>query len=129
MSGKSLTIVTSAIAKDAELRFTPAGKSVCSFSLPVDIGWGDNKKTAWYKCALFGERAEKLAAYLIKGMLVCVTGELTADETGGPRVWTTQDGKYRASYELNIGDITLLGMRAKRADSSGGESDNSEIPF
>ncbi len=126
MSGKALTIITSAIAKDAELRFTPAGKSVCSFSLPVDIGWGDNKKTAWYKCTLFGERAEKLAAYLVKGMLVFVTGELTADETGGPRVWTTQDGKPRASYELTVDDITLLGMRAKREDQAGSDS---EIPF
>ena len=126
MSGKALTIITAAISKDAELRFTPAGKSVCSFSLPVDIGWGDNKKTAWYKCTLFGERAEKLAAYLVKGRLVFVTGELTADETGGPRVWTTQDGKPRASYELTVDDITLLGMRAKREDQAGSDS---EIPF
>src|SRR5574340_52793 len=136
MSSKSIIIITSAVARAAELRYTPTGTAVCSFSVPADSGWGDKKKTIWYRCAIYGERAEKLSSILVKGMGVYIEGELQADANGGPRIWTDKDGKARANFEVTVSEVTLLGMRAPKeaapepgsvlADMAGGQD---EIPF
>lgn len=129
MSSKSIIVITSAIAKDAELRYTPSGAALCSFSVPADSGWGDKKKTIWYRCTLYGERAEKLSKHLVKGFGVMVIGELQADDNGGPRIWTDKDGNARANFEVTVDEITLLGMRAPRQDAPTDEADTDPIPF
>ena len=35
------------IGRDAELRYTPAGKTVCNVACAYDVGWGENKRTGW----------------------------------------------------------------------------------
>lgn len=117
MSSKALIIITSAIARDAEMRYTPSGTAVCSFSVPADIGWGESKKTAWYRCSLFGDRAERLVQHLVKGMGVMVMGEPQVDENGGPRIWKDKDGNARANLEMTVSEITLLGMRAPKQNA------------
>lgn len=81
----NLFIASGNIGKDIDVRFTPNGKCIGSFSLPVRSGWGDNEKTSWVRCKVIGDRAEKLQPYLIKGALVTVTGcfELEEWEKGG----------------------------------------------
>lgn len=66
--------------QDMEVRFTPNGKAIGQFSLPVETGYGDSKKTSWVTCKMFGERAEKLAQYITKGAAVTVTGAFKLDE-------------------------------------------------
>lgn len=68
------------VGGDMETRVTPNGKTIGQFNVAVNSGWGDNKKTAWVTCKMFNERAEKLALYIKKGMLVTVSGELSVDE-------------------------------------------------
>lgn len=102
------------LGKDAELRFTPTGKQICQFSVAATRKWrdaGGNKKehTNWYRCALWGKRGEGLAPYLVKGTRVYVEGHLSGDEYGGPRVWEAEDGSHRASYEVMVEGIELLG--------------------
>ena len=65
---------------DMEVRVTPKGKSIGHFNVAVNSGWGDNKKTSWVTCKMFNERADKLAPYVKKGMLLTVSGELAVDE-------------------------------------------------
>lgn len=74
------------IGKDCETRVTQNGKTIASFSLPVKQGWGDNEKTSWVNCKLFGAKAEKLPQYLTKGTKVTVVGEFVMEE------WQGQDG-------------------------------------
>lgn len=84
--------------RDAELRHTSNGKAVLGWSIAVDSGFGDNKKTTWIDCALWGDRGEKIADYIKKGDRIGVVGELGTRE---------HDGKTYVT--LNVREVTLLG--------------------
>lgn len=72
---------------DPETRFTQSGTAVTTFSLPVESGFGDNKKTAWVECTLFGKAGSRephgLVQHLHKGKFVVVAGELQVDTWQG----------------------------------------------
>ena len=86
--------------QDMEVRFTPNGKAIGQFNLPVETGFGDNKKTSWVTCKVFGERAEKLAQYITKGAAVTVTGAFQLDE------WE-KDGVKHSRPCILVNDIQL----------------------
>ena len=63
------------IGKDAEVRVTGAGKAVCELSLAVDYGRkGEDgrRPTQWVNATLWGDQAERMAQYLLKGTVVFV---------------------------------------------------------
>ena len=126
----NLLVVAGNIGSDAELRMTKAGKPVCGFSVAMDSGWGDNKKTNWVKCSIWGDRAEKLAPYLLKGGKVTVSGELSTSE------WTNKDGELKTDLQLNVREVTLQGStgehkpaQASVAAPAMDDFDDSSIPF
>ena len=88
------------LGNDLDVKYTQNNKCIGSFSLPVESGWGDNKKTAWVSCKLFGDRAEKLAQYLTKGSQVTVTGAFQLDE------WE-KDGVKHSRPVIVVNDIQL----------------------
>jgi single-strand DNA-binding protein len=97
-------IFTGNLGKDAEVKVTQSGISVCSFSVAVKSGYGDKQKTTWANCALFGKRAEgQLPQYLKKGAQVAISGELTLDE------WEGKDGTTQKSIKVNVDDLDLIG--------------------
>jgi single-strand DNA-binding protein len=58
---------------------------------------------------VWGRQAETCNQYLAKGRKVLVEGRLNPDkETGGPRIWTDQNGKARASYEVNAFEVQFM---------------------
>ncbi len=83
------------VGNPAEVRHTPGGKVVANWSVAVDTGWGDSKKTMWLRCALWGERAAKIAGYIAKGDPIGVSGQISVREYDG------QNGKG-FSVELNV---------------------------
>jgi len=85
---------------DMTVRYTPAGKAIGEFSLPVETGYGENKKTSWVTCKVFGERADKLAQYVKKGSLVTVTGAFQLDE------WE-KDGHKHSRPVILVNDLQL----------------------
>jgi single-strand DNA-binding protein len=103
------------LTKDAALRYNSTGDPVADISLAVDDGWGENKKTLWFRCSLWGKRAESLQQYLTKGTQVYVEGRLNHEE-GNPRVYTLKDGTAASSFEVYVTDIQLLGG-GKREDA------------
>jgi len=76
-------MITGALGKDAEFKTTKNGDEVLSFPVGVSQGWGDNKTTNWYRCSVWGERAQNLHQYLVKGTKVAVEGSLTIGEYEG----------------------------------------------
>ncbi|MDF9909572.1 UNVERIFIED_ORG: single-strand DNA-binding protein [Pantoea brenneri] len=119
------------VGKDAVLRVTPNGKHIASFSLPAKSGFGDNEKTSWLQCKMFGAMAEKLSAGILKGAKVTVTGEFVLEE------WTKDDGTKVSTPTILVRDIDLPpkqnGQQQSRPPQSRGQStepqyDNS-IPF
>jgi len=95
---------TGRLGKDSETRFTQGGMAICSFSVAVDYGYGENKGTNWLRCSLFGKRAEgKLPQYLIKGAQVAISGELRIRE------YDDKDGNKRTSVEVSVDKLDLIG--------------------
>lgn len=104
---KNITIA-GRLGKNSETRRTQDGKPVTSFSVAVDDGYGQNKKTAWFDCSIWGDRGEKLAQYLTKGTAVAVSGELGTREYEG-----------RTYLTVRVNDVTMLGGGERH---SGGQS-------
>jgi single-strand DNA-binding protein len=89
------------IGRDAETRHTQGGNAVTSFPLAVDSGYGQNKKSVWWDCALWGERGIKLADYLRKGDQIGVQGEVSMREY-------EKGGVTKTVLCLRVNDVTLL---------------------
>ena len=122
-----IAIAAGRLARDAELRNTQSGTTVCSFTIACDAGYGDKKRTEWVKVAIFGKRADGLHPHLKKGTALTVQGE--AKSNG----WT-KDGEAKAEIEIFADKITLQGSKQGSSESqaSNDVSDNSvddEIPF
>lgn len=103
--------VAGRIGKDMELRHTSSGDAVGQFSLADDQG--KDKPPIWWRCQLWGKRAESLQPYLTKGASVTVTGRLQERE------WTDKQGQPQKTMELNVTDLALQGGRQ---DSQGGSA-------
>lgn len=99
------------IGKDCESRVTPAGKTIASFSLPVKSGYGENEKTSWVTCKLFGVKAEKLPQYLTKGTKVTVSGEFVLEQ------WEKDGVKHSMPCVL----VNSLDFGSSKAESGGGQ--------
>jgi len=122
--------------KDPEMRSTPSGQAVTSFSLASNrqytTGNGEQvKETIWFRVTTWGKQAEVCNQYVKKGMKVLVEGRLTPDKaTGGPRIWTKQDGSAGASFEVTASTVRFLSSRGE----SGGDMqmqggyESAEIP-
>jgi single-strand DNA-binding protein len=71
------------LGKDPEIRFTPKGSKVCTFSVAVDRRWksGEEVKEAtdWFNIEVWGKLGEFCQAYLGKGRLVYLEGRLQTD--------------------------------------------------
>ena len=100
---------TGNIGKDAESRFLPNGDPVVSFSVGVKSGYGDKATTTWARCSMFGKRGEAVAPYLMKGQQVAISGEASLRE------YTDKQGQARASLEVRVNDLTLVGKRDTQA--------------
>lgn len=124
--------VCGAAAKDCELRYSPNGQAVSSFSIPVDRSYKDKtsgelvKRTIWYRITTFDRLAEMCNERVRKGSTVLVVGEMTPDwTTGNPRIFKRQDGTEGASYEVNAREVKFLS--GKRDDAAQGDGDS--VPF
>lgn len=91
------------LGKDAELRRTQGGDPVLGFSVAVDDGYGDNKRTLWFRCSLWGKRAQALDGHLTKGSAVAVSGDLSTDEYEG-----------KTSLTVRVSELTMQGGGEKR---------------
>jgi len=103
---KAITIAGN-IGRDAVVRTTGQGKKVAGFSVAVDDGFGESKRTLWFDCAIWGERGEKMAPHLTKGSKITVSGDLSTREHEGRTYLTVRvneldfhgGGQQRQSYE------------------------------
>lgn len=105
------------IAKDIELKTTQSGKSVVSFTIAHDDGWGDNKKTYWIDVVAWNGTAEMASKWFHKGSKVFITGKLST------RSYENREGQKRTVTEIVASTIDF-------GDSKGGQQNQqTEIPF
>lgn len=110
-------IVVGNLGRDPEMRYTPDGTPVATFSLATNRRWTNpdgtsGEETIWFRVTCWRRLAETVTEYLAKGRTVLVEGRLQPDRaTGGPRVYQKQDGTYGAAYELTAETVRFLGGR------------------
>lgn len=118
-------IIVGNVGKDAEMRYTPSGQAVTSFSVATNRQYTSSngeqvKETIWFRITTWGKQAEVCNQYVKKGSKVLVEGRLSPDQnTGGPRIWTDQSGSARASFEVTANTVRFL---SSRSDMEGGGS-------
>ncbi len=129
-------ILAGNLGRDPEMRYTPSGQAVTSFSVATNRQWTNNngetvKETIWFRVSAWGKLAETCNQYLKKGSKVLVEGRLTADtNTGGPRIWNGQDGAPRASFEVSAQTVRFLSSRADAPEAgAGGAAPMEDVSF
>src|SRR4030065_2614646 len=116
-------ILVGNLGRDPEMRYTPSGQAVTNFSVAISDNYTNSSgervdRTIWVRVSTWGKLAETCNQYLKKGRKVLVEGRLQADPaTGGPRVWTRQDGTPSASFEVSASTVRFL---SSRGDEEGG---------
>ena len=113
---QSLTLVGN-LGSDVELRVTPTGTSVASFTLAVNKTWvtqdGEKKeKTTWFRITAWRKLAETAAQHLAKGRQILVVGEV--EEASA---WSDRDGNPRATIEVTATLIRFLGGKNGDTDN------------
>ena len=128
MAGETLiTVVGNAVA-DPELRFTPNGAAVASFTVASTPRMFDRQANQWVdgealflRCSVWKEAAENVAESLTKGMRVIVQGRLKA------RSYDDKDGNRRTSWELDVDEVgpalRFATAKVTRAQRNGGGGD------
>ena len=107
-------IIVGNLGKDPELRYTPQGTAVCSFSVATNEKKKDKSGelqdvTTWFRVTLWNRQAENASKYLTKGSPVYIEGRLRVEE------WTDRDGNNRYTLEVQGSDMQFI---------SGGRSDD-----
>ena len=106
-------IIVGNLGRDPEMRYTPDGTPVTNFSVATNRRCNQDgsqgEETTWFRVTAWRRQAEVAAEYLSKGREVMIEGRMNPDKaTGGPRIWTGQDGVARASYEITASRIIFL---------------------
>ena len=105
------------LGQDPELRSTPQGTPICSFTMAVnnrkkvDGEWGD--VALWFKVKVWGKQAEPVNQFLSKGRPALVAGQLDVE------TWTNRDGKEMTTMVINANDVKFLGEAADRPQGEG----------
>lgn len=111
------------VGSEAEMRFTPSGKPVTSFSVAVNSKFGGTETTEWFNVISWGKLAETCNQYIQKGQQVYVEGRLQT------RKWEGQDGATHNKTEVVADRVLFLGKR-KKGESSEVETEvEGELPF
>ncbi len=117
-------ILIGRLGKDPELRYTPSGKAVTSFSLATTERWTGadgqrNESTTWHNIIAWGKQAELLKEYLSKGREVYIEGRIDN------RSYEDKEGNKRYISEVVVQNFSFIGSRG---DQDNGPRRESEPP-
>lgn len=130
-------IIAGNLGRDPEMRYQPTGQAVTNLNVACSRRWTDQgtgeqrEETTWFRVSVWGRQAEAANQYLSKGSKVLVEGRLKPDPTtGGPRLWTRQDGSAGASFEMTADSVQFLNRSENGNGETAAADDSAEdIPF
>ncbi len=106
MANEPTTTITGNLTADPELRITPTGRAVASFTIANTprspdraTGQWQDGETWFVRCSAWGDMADNIATSLSKGAAVIASGRLRC------RTWETTEGDKRATVEMTVDDI------------------------
>lgn len=104
-------ILMGRLTRDPELRHTGSGTPVCSFTVAIDNGYGDNRSTDFINCVAWNKTAEFVEKYFTKGRMIIVVGRIQT------RTWEGQDGKKNYATEVVASEVSF-GESKRSADEN-----------
>jgi len=130
--GLNKVLIIGRLGRDPEMRYTPSGRPVTTFSVATSRTWntsegGRRTETEWFNVVAWSNLAEICKQHLSKGRLVYIEGRLQT------RHWEDPDGNKHSSTEIVANEMIMLDDR--RESGSGGfddeeeEVDEEEFPF
>jgi single-strand DNA-binding protein len=129
MRGLNKVMIIGQLGRDPEMRYTPSGRPVTSFSVATTRSWtsseGDRREeTEWFNVVAWGNLAEICKQYLRKGQPVYVEGRLQT------RGWEDQEGKKHFRTELVANEVIIMSERRAETSVEGEEPPvEDEFPF
>jgi single-strand DNA-binding protein len=117
-------IIVGNLGRDPDLRYTPQGIAVCSFSMATNEKRKDKSGelqdiTTWFKVTLWRQQAENAAKYLTKGSPVYIEGRLKIEE------WTDRDNNNRYTLDVQATDMQFISSRGEGGgDYSGSQHED-----
>ena len=121
-------LVIGNVGNDPEMRYTPNGNPVTSFSVATNRRYttsdGEQREeTEWFRVSAWNKLAETCNQYVTKGMKVYVEGRLKSD------TWTGNDGETRFSLEISAHDVRFLdrapaGERGEEGQAPAGDAED-----
>jgi single-strand DNA-binding protein len=122
------------LGKDPEMRYTPSGRPVTTFSVAVSRSWNSadgerHAETEWFNVVAWGNLAEICKQYLVKGQQVYIEGRLQT------RRWDDKEGQKHTSVEIVANEMMMLGDRRdattnnQESESAPAESTAAEDEF
>jgi single-strand DNA-binding protein len=136
MSSLNKILLIGHLGRDPEIRYTPDGSPVATFSLATSENWTDKngsrqEHTEWHNIVAWSKLADLCKKYLTKGRQVYIEGRIRSRE------WTDREGNKRRTTEVIATQMVLLGSRSQSADAgvqpmepvSRSTSDSDQQPF
>jgi single-strand DNA-binding protein len=126
------------LGKDPEMRYTPSGKPVTTFTAAVSRSWNSadgerHSETEWFNIVAWGNLAEICKQYLTKGQQVYIEGRLQT------RRWDDKEGLKHTNVEIVANEMMMLGDRRDHnstqsssetaAPEDAPETNEDEFPF
>ena len=137
--GLNKVMIIGHLGRDPEMRYTPSGRPVTTFSVATSRSWntsdGERRSdTEWFNIVAWGSLAEICNQYLAKGQQTYIEGRLQT------RKWEDDEGNKRTTVEIVAKEMIMLGERKKKesSDTTGKdkdelsaivEEDENEFPF
>ncbi len=125
MRGFSKAIIAGNVTRDPEMRTTPSGAQVCSFSVAVNRTFKDSSgnqqdQVSYIDCVAWGKSGELIAQYTKKGSSLLVSGRLEQ------RSWEDKNsGQRRSRTEVIVEDFTFMGGNGNGGNGGGHSSASS----
>lgn len=129
MRGLNKVMIIGRLGRDPEMRYTPSGRPVTTFSVATSRTWttseGERKvETEWFNIVAWGSLAEICKQYLTKGQVVYVEGRLQT------RHWDDNEGNKHTSVEIVANEMIMLTEKREAEDQLNTEvSEDEEFPF
>ncbi len=128
--GLNKVIMIGRVGREPEMRYTPSGRPVTTYTIAVNRSWNTSDgerhyETDWFNVVTWGNLAEICKQHLTKGQLVYIEGRLQT------RYWEDSDGNKHSSTEIIANEMILLGDRREVEDSSADENIemDQELPY
>ena len=128
--GLNKVMIIGNLGRDPEMRYTPSGKPVTTFSVATSRTWNTSEgekreETEWFNVVAWSSLAEICKQYLTKGQQVFIEGRLQT------RHWDDQDGNKHTSVEIVANEMIILSERRDTDESSADPEStiDEEFPF